>query len=123
MATASTPRGCTLTIASSGTDSNELDLAGPYAPDGTSSHKGPWNLCILAPATVTGTITIQVSDAVGGTYRTFQDPPGTDYTIAAAKAQILRGVQAGALRIHSGSSEGSSRAFVIFGSRAPSWPT
>jgi hypothetical protein len=98
----------TLSIPNAGTDSPELNLAGDI-------NRGPIIIEILAPAVVTGTITIQVSNVSGGTFRTLTTG-GADVAIAAAKAVIVTDLPAtGVLRIHSSATEAAQRDFVVLG--------
>jgi hypothetical protein len=59
---------------------------------------------------------LNVADGPSGTFAVLQDPPGTDFTIAAGKAVIARGLTARAFKLVSGGAEGADRTFVILGS-------
>ncbi len=98
----------TLSIPNAGTDSPELNLAGDI-------NRGPIILEILAPAALTGVVTVQVSDVSGGTFRTLQTG-GADVAIAAAKAIVITDLPAtGVLRLHSTLAEAAQRDFRVFG--------
>lgn len=100
-----------LTIPNGTKPTNELN---PQA----QGYAGPINMTIIAPGTLTGTVTLQVASAIGGTYADLQDPPGTGFTVAAGKAVIIRGLLAAAIRLNSGSNEGADRVFSYRISRA-----
>lgn len=103
-----TPNPSTLSIPSSGSDSPELNLAGDI-------NRGPIILELLAPAALTGTVTVQVSNVSGGTFRTLQTG-GADIAIAAAKALVITDLPAtGVLRLHSSGTEAAQRDFIVFG--------
>lgn len=100
-------RDCTLTILSGATTSEELDLAA----NGVRRAK---TIQISAPAALTGTVTIYVAKAVGGTYQPLANG-GTAFTVPAAQALQLTGIVAGALKLVSSGAEGADRAFIITG--------
>lgn len=98
----------TLSIPNAGTDSPELDL-------GASGSKRVITIAILAPAAVTGTITVLLCDVSGGTFRTLQTG-GADITIAATKAVVITAIPAtGVLKIHSSAAEAAQRDFRLIG--------
>ncbi len=74
------------------------------------------SLVIHAPAALTGTITIQVPDALSSpTYNNYQETPGTDVTITAGDAILLKQVPMHGIRVNSGSNEAAERVFPVFG--------
>ena len=100
-------RKCTLTILSTATESEELDLTA----NGVRRAK---SLQISAPATLTGTVTIHVAQAVGGTYMPLANG-GTAFTLPVSQALQLSGIVAGALKLVSSGAEGGDRAFIVTG--------
>lgn len=98
----------TATIASGGTDSGALDLAG-------------FNLCgIFLPATFTGTaLTFKAAATIGGTYQVVKSTTSgssLSYTVAqntyvALDPKDFQGIQF--LKIVSGSTEGADRTLTL----------
>lgn len=70
------------------------------------------SLLIMAPAALTGTVSVEVAPVAGGTYRTLQSN-GADVTIAAGKATQITVLCGCAWRLKSGSAEGADRTFDI----------
>lgn len=101
-------RNTTLTIASGGTLSQELDLT----EKGARRIK---NITFFVPAVLTGIIKVQTAPAPGGTFSTLNDGFGNDYTLVPGKSQILAGITAGALRLISDTNEGADRVFTLVG--------
>ncbi len=95
-----------LTIANAGTTSEEFSDA-----RGLGSMAA---LTIMGPAALTGTVKLEVSDVVGGTFRTLQSPAGTDVSIAAAKAVTIPAFSCATLRLKSSGAEAADRVFPIF---------
>lgn len=103
------PRRGTLTIPSGDTDSPWMSLI-------VGGAMRSFNFLIGAPATLTGTITIQTAEDDSGTRSaTLQSPAGTDVNIAAGKSVPLSIITAGAIRLHSSGAEGGARVFSIQG--------
>lgn len=96
----------TLTILSSATTSDLLT---------GSSLRNARSLSIQAPATLTGTITVECgnSDSAGATFATVQSPPGTDVTVAAGKSSFLNQAPFQCLRLKSSGAEGGDRVFTV----------
>ena len=92
-----------LVIASSGTDSSAV-AADPH-------YQRARAIIIQAPATLTGTITVQVSLDGGTTYADLQSG-GADVTIAAASVAVIDFQGWTHLRVKSGSAEGAERTFI-----------
>lgn len=88
----------TLTIASAGTDSPSLDL----------KRKPVVAITVYAPATLTGTITIQVSHD-DSTWATHPVTAG----LAASTVVVIEPIAFSYLRIHSNAAEGGNRDFVL----------
>jgi hypothetical protein len=103
-----TPPVKTVSILSAATDSAEVNLA-------ADNEKGLISLLFLAPTTLPETITIQLTDATGGTFRTLQTG-GADITIGAGKAVVVTDLPGGAiLRLHAGVGVAAQRDFVLYG--------
>ncbi len=77
------------------------------------------SITIHGPAALTGTVTLQSLDAVGGSAWTPVQSGGTDVTITAAKALVLTEVPFGTIRLLSGSAEGAARTFPVWGEEKP----
>ena len=75
------------------------------------------SISITAPATLTGTISIQIPDGIGTspTFTNLQSPPGTDITIALSKSIVITSMPMHGIRVNSGSNEGAERTFKVFG--------
>ena len=80
------------------------------------------SLMVIAPATLTGTITLQVPDGIGSspTFVNLTRPSGSaggteDITIAASKVVTLSDVPMHSIRVNSSDDEGAARAFEFFG--------
>ncbi len=99
-----------LTVASSGTQSNALDRD-------ELIRQGCRGVTIQAPATLAEVATIQISLDGGTVYADLQSPPGTDITVAAGKAIVIDFVAYDKLRIELDGSAGAERAFLIRGCR------
>lgn len=99
-----------VTIASSGTTSNAIDIA-----------ENGWQLAgFIIPAAFTGTsISIQTSDTLTGTYVTVQDGAGADLTFAVTASRFIPipnlSLTAGLrfIKLVSNASESSSRVIVL----------
>jgi hypothetical protein len=81
-------------------------------------------VCLVAPATLTGTITLATIDDPASdetndaNWRTVESPPGTDITIAAGKAVVLTALPFIAFRLESDGTEAGDRTFRVYGWRA-----
>lgn|SRR5512135_715977 len=98
----------TLSIPNAGTDSPVLDadVFGQFEA-----------ITVFAPATVTGTITVQVGidDAnPASAFDTLQSPPGTDVALAGAKAITISPPCFPQFRIHSSAAEAAQRDFKVW---------
>lgn len=94
-----------LVIPNGGTDSNAL---------AAKDYGDAVEITIYSPATITGTITVQVSpnDPPSTTgFVTLQSPPGTDIAVAASKAITIVAYSYKQLRIHSSGAEAAERTF------------
>lgn len=94
-----------LVIPNGGTDSNAL---------AAKDYGDAVEVTIYAPATVTGTITVQVSpeDAPSTSgFVTLHSPPGTPVAIAVNTAITIVAFSYKQLRIHSSGAEGAARTF------------
>lgn len=97
-----------LSIPNGGTNTPELDL-------GADGNRGPIILEILAPAALTGVVTIEICNVSGGTFRTLT-AGGSDVAIAAGKAVIVTDLPGtGVLRLHSSGAEAAQRDFAVSG--------
>lgn len=103
-------RSKTLTIASSGTESDVLNLGSLGTYDG-------YRIGILSPDAVTGTITIGVAATETGDYQTLQSD-GTDVNLTAAKASVLDPFPFRYMKIVSSASEAAARSFILIAHRA-----
>ncbi len=100
----------TVTIASSGTASNAIDIA-----------ENGWQLAgFIIPAAFTGTsISLQTSNTLDGTYVTVQDGAGADLTFAVTVSRFIPipnlSLTAGLrfLKVVSNATEASSRVIVL----------
>lgn len=99
----------TLTIASSGTDSDTLDLA-------SLGKTGKWTLTIATTdSAFTGTITIQtLHNITDSTYSTLQSG-GSDVNINPQKSMVTDPINVAGFRIHSSAAEALERTFFITG--------
>ncbi len=80
--------------------------------------QGCTGVTIQAPATLDGTIlTVQISLDGGTTFAAWQSPPGTDITVAAAKAITVAWTGWDELRLVSDSNETPARTILIRGVR------
>lgn len=93
-------RTVTLTIASGGTNSDAVDVA--RAESAT----------IYPPATLTGTVTVQVSGDSGSTFLDLQSE-GSDVDLTVSKALTITSLAADSLRLNSSGAEGDDRSFVV----------
>ena len=93
-----------LVIASSGTTTPERTAKADYGD--------AENIVIFAPATLTGTVTVEVSDVPGGTFVPLQSG-GADVTLPAGKATTITEVGFPAMRFKSGSAEAAARTFIL----------
>jgi hypothetical protein len=98
--------GLNLIVPSGATDTNEALLGETQL----------WGLTIFSPATIDGTVTVQVAPSSGGTFVTLQVIAGTDLALAASKGVSFQAV-AGKIRVHESSSAAAARTFVIVGAR------
>src|SRR5690349_6270502 len=73
-----------------------------------------WDITILAPATLTGTVKPQIAKDVGGPFKVLQSG-GADITLPADKATALIPCVARFLKLVSGSAEGGNRDFILMG--------
>lgn len=67
---------------------------------------------ILSPTTLPETVNVQVSTAIGGTYRTLQSD-GVDIVLPANKATTITHLVAGSLKLLAGAAVGGDRAFDV----------
>jgi len=86
-----------LVIANGGTDSNNIEV------DAVN------DLCIFAPATLTGTINVQVSPDASNWFDLKSG--GSNVAVAASAAVVITNGGFKYLRVHSGSAEGAARTF------------
>lgn len=100
------------TIAQGAQDSNSI---------GGDQLRNARSMIIIAPDTLTGTITAQCGDklpyeveAASVAYADIQSPPGTDVTIEAGKATVFTVAPFPAFRLHSSIAEASARTFTAF---------
>lgn len=102
----------TMNIANAGTDSAALSaqLSAGQMKVLTGSCIG---LTIAAPATLTGTITVQTVPLEGSTSWTTLQQNGSDVTIAAGKTVPISVGAFRDMRIHSSGAEGGSRDFLL----------
>ena len=100
----------TFTIANAGTDSNKVNLI-------DNSDRRPLHMTVFAPAALTGTVTVKVSDVVGGTMVTLQSG-GVDVTIAAGKAVAIGIIIAAEVQLVSSGAEAAERVFPVMGATA-----
>ena len=91
-----------LTISSGGTASSALTA---YLSDAKA-------ITLTAPASVTGTITVQISVDGGTTYVDLTSG-GSDVTIAAGNSVTITDPAFNALRVNSGSTETDTRTFTV----------
>jgi hypothetical protein len=69
---------------------------------------------LQAPATLTALLTVQVSDQkVPVVWRNYQEPPGTDVTLAQGDAITIGPLGARALRVLSAGAEGAERSIAV----------
>jgi len=99
----------TLRISNGGTNSPALTSLGAVGRVGLGAATG---LTIYAPATLTGTVTIEVLPYGDATWRTLQSG-GADVTIAATKAVVISPPAFADLRLHSSGAEGADRDFFV----------
>ncbi len=95
----------TLVVPSGATTSNEVLLNPDMRAD----------LTIYVPGTIDGTVTVEVADAIGGTFRTLQTLAGADVALAAGKAVPIGPVIAATLRIKEGTTAAAARTFIVAG--------
>jgi hypothetical protein len=104
-----------LTIAAAGQNSGELT---------DDQLRNARSMTIIAPATLTGTVTVQCGDikpgevvaGVPGTanFVDVQSPPGTDVIVTAGKATVLTVAPFPRLRLHSTLAEAAQRDFIVW---------
>lgn len=92
----------TLTIASSGSNSNGVTL----------TKKAYRSLAIFGPAALTGTVKVAVSADGGSTYQVLQSG-GSDIEIAAGKCVTIDIVAFDRVRVQSDASEAAQRQFEL----------
>lgn len=100
----------TLTIPSGQTETNVLDLG--LGPKTTGRAYRRLDILIMAPAVLTGVVTVHVCDTEGGTFQPLTSG-GSNVTLAAAKATPLAPGLGRFLKIISGSAEAADRAFIL----------
>jgi len=107
MATVSWDQGRkkTLTIAQAAQNSDVLSM-------GSAGTREGYIVGILNPATLTGTVTVEVCDTEAGTFRTLQSD-AVDITLAVGKAAVLDPFPFPFMRLHSTLAEAAARSFVI----------
>ena len=87
-------------------------------------YAGFRGLLIVAPATLTGAITLAtladptLDETADASWNTIQSPPGTDITVAAGKATVLTLAPFPAIRLESDGTEAADRQFKVYGIRA-----
>ena len=91
-----------MTIANNGSTSNAVGVL----DDG-------WAIWIYAPATLTGTITLEVEASSTGTSFVTQQSGGSDVTIPAGKATPLSPIGFRQMRVTSNAAEGAERVFRL----------
>lgn len=100
----STTYGFMIDISSSETTSNTIAITSEAI-----------NISIWAPATLTGTVTVQVApdvDSAAGAFLALQSA-GSDVTLTASKCTTITASGFGAMRLLSGSSELADRVFPV----------
>lgn len=95
----------TLTIASAAQLTDVLDM-------GSEGMYAAWDLGIIAPAALTGTVTLQVSDSATGTFVDLQSS-GSDVALTAAKAMSLERIAFRYIRFSSTIAEGDTRSIIL----------
>lgn len=70
-------------------------------------------LTIYAPATITGTITVQVEPTSTGTSFVALQSGGSDITLPASKATVISPIAFRQIRLITGTTEASARTFTI----------
>jgi hypothetical protein len=95
----------TLTIAQAAQNSDVLNL-------GSEGVREGYIIGILNPATLTGTVTVEVCDTATGTFRTLQSN-ALDVALPVAKAVVLDPFPFPFMRLHSSGAEAAARSFVI----------
>lgn len=93
-----------LVIASTGTTSNTIEARGSFGQADV--------LVFQAPATLTGTVTLQAS-LDGSTFAPVTDEAGSDVTLAAGKIRTVENPGWVSLRLVSGSAEAATRTFLV----------
>ncbi len=80
------------------------------------------SITIIAPASLDGTVTVQVPDGIGSspTFVNLTRPSGSaggheDVTIASSKAITLDSVPTHGFRVNSGANEDPAKTFPVFG--------
>jgi hypothetical protein len=81
-------------------------------------------IMIVAPAALTGTITLATLDdpdsdeTLDASWKTIQSPPGTDVSVAAGKSTVVIIAPFPAIRLQSDGTEAADRQFKVYGLRA-----
>lgn len=100
----------TLTIPNGTAVSNAIDA---YA------YNGALAIAILAPATLTNTVSVEAADSdTAPNYRTVQSPPGTDLTVPAGKCIVVTAFPWPGFRLKSAANEGAARDFIVYAQMA-----
>ena len=92
----------TLTIANAGTESNAI-----------GGFDDAEALTLYAPATLTGTVTVEVEPTIGGSSFVDLTSAGSDVTIGAGNALVLSPITFRQLRLSSSLAEGAERSFSV----------
>ena len=99
----------TLTIAQSAQETDVLDM-------GSIGTRAAYRIGVLAPEVLTGVITIEVSDAATGPWRTLQSD-NVDVALSADKATVLSPVPFPYIRFVSSLAEAAARSIVVIAHR------
>ena len=102
----------TLTIPNAGTDSGLMSALLSTGQVKILNGSGR-RLSVTSPATLTGTITIQVVPIEGSSTWTTLQVNGTDVTIAAGKTNLFPMSSWRDMRMHSSGAEGGARDFIL----------
>ena len=107
----------TLTIANGQTETDVLDLgAYPTPRSGKTGAKAyrDLNITIQGPATLGGTVTVQVCDTEAGTYTALQSG-GADVTVPAAKTTPVVPISSRFMKLVSSGAESGGKNFIVTG--------